>query len=163
MREKKLSRLTKTGSAALVSSVIGMMTVGAAFANDKLVELQKDEANWVMQGKNYSADHYSTSKQINKKNVSKLSPSWTFSTGVLNGHEGAPLVIGDMMYIHSPFPNNTFAINLNDPGTIVWEHKPKQDPAARAVACCDVVNRGLAYWPGDGKKSAGWSCCGIKC
>lgn len=154
MREKKLSRLTKTGSAALVSSVIGMMTVGAAFANDKLVELQKDEANWVMQGKNYSADHYSTSKQINKKNVSKLSPSWTFSTGVLNGHEGAPLVIGDMMFIHSPFPNNTFAINLKDPGTIVWEHKPKQDPAARAVACCDVVNRGLAYWPGDDKTPA---------
>ncbi len=57
MREKNLSRLTKTGSAALVSSVIGMMTVGAAFANDKLVELQKDEANWVMQGKNYSANH----------------------------------------------------------------------------------------------------------
>ena len=154
MREKKLSRLTKTGSAALVSSVIGMMTVGAAFANDKLVELQKDEANWVMQGKNYSADHYSTSKQINKKNVSKLAPSWTFSTGVLSGHEGAPLVVGDMMYIHSPFPNNTFAINLNDPGTIVWEHKPKQDPAARAVACCDVVNRGLAYWPGDDKTPA---------
>ena len=60
MREKKLSRLTKTGSAALVSSVIGMMTVGAAFANDKLVELQKDEANWVMQGKNYSCLLYTS-------------------------------------------------------------------------------------------------------
>ena len=29
--------------------------------------------------------------------------------------------------------------------------KPKQNAAARAVACCDIVNRGLAYWPGDGK------------
>ncbi len=33
----------------------------------------------------------------------------------------------------------------------MWQHKPKQDPAARSVACCDLVNRGLAYWPGDGK------------
>jgi len=33
----------------------------------------------------------------------------------------------------------------------LWEYKPKQNPASRAVACCDVVNRGLAYAPaGDG-------------
>ncbi|MFX5765020.1 PQQ-dependent dehydrogenase, methanol/ethanol family, partial [Acinetobacter baumannii] len=34
---------------------------------------------------------------------------------------------------------------------ILWQHKPKQDPVARSVACCDIVNRGLAYWPGDGR------------
>ena len=55
------------------------------------------------------------------------------------------------MYVHTSFPNNTFALDLNDPGTILWQDKPKQNPAARAVACCDLVNRGLAYWPGDGK------------
>ncbi len=49
----------------------------------------------------------------------------------------------------SPFPNTTFALDLDEPGRILSQNKPRQDPTARAVACCDVVNRGLAYWPGD--------------
>ena len=30
------------------------------------------------------------------------------STGVLRGHEGSPLVIGDTLYVHTPFPNNVY-------------------------------------------------------
>jgi methanol dehydrogenase (cytochrome c) subunit 1 len=85
--------------------------------------------------------------QINAHNVQHLQPVWSFSTGVLNGHEGGPLVIDGIMYVHTPYPNNIFAIDLDNPDKILWEHKPKQNPAARAVACCDVVNRGLAYAP----------------
>ncbi|MGA0530964.1 methanol/ethanol family PQQ-dependent dehydrogenase [Hansschlegelia sp. KR7-227] len=125
-----------------------------ALANDKLVELSKSEANWPMTGKSYSAQNYSTAKQITSENVKELRPAWAFSTGVLHGHEGTPLVIGDRMYVHAAFPNPTFALDLNEPGKILWQHKPKQAPTARAVACCDVVNRGLAYWPGDGKTPA---------
>lgn len=68
---------------------------------------------------------------------------------MLHGHEGGPLVVNGIMYIHTPFPNITYAIDLDNPNKILWEHKPKQDASVRAVACCDVVNRGLAY--GDGK------------
>jgi glucose dehydrogenase len=46
--------------------------------------------------------------------------AWTFSTGVLRGHEGSPLVIGDMMYVHAPFPNTVFALDLSKEGQIVW-------------------------------------------
>ena len=70
------------------------------------------------------------------------------STGVLRGHEGSPLVIGDTMYIHTPFPNNVFAVNLKDQ-TFKWKYEPKQDANVIPVMCCDTVNRGLAY--GDGK------------
>ncbi|MFG1279945.1 methanol/ethanol family PQQ-dependent dehydrogenase [Xanthobacter autotrophicus] len=122
-----------------------------AHANDKLVEIAKSDENWPMTGKNYDANNFSPQKQINKQNVKDLKASWSFSTGVLSGHEGTPLVVNNVMYIHSPFPNTTFAVGLDDPGHILWQHKPKQNPTARAVACCDVVNRGLAYWPGDGK------------
>ena len=139
----------------LLSGVVAVFSLSTlsmnASANQKLVKLAEDDRNWVMQCKNYDCDHFSKMTQINKRNVKDLRPSWSFSTGLLHGHEGAPLVIDGMMYIHSPFPNNTFAMNLDEPGIIVWEHKPKQDPAARAVACCDLVNRGLAYWPGDSK------------
>ena len=123
----------------------------SAVANDKLVELSKSDKNWIMPGKNYDSNNFSPMTQINASNVKKLRASWSFSTGRLHGHEGTPLVIDGVMYVHSSFPNYTFALDLNDPARIIWEHKPKQDPAARAVACCDLVNRGLAYWPGDDK------------
>ena len=126
----------------------------SSFANDKLNELSKSEENWVMPGKNYSSQNYSTNKQINTENVKQLRAAWSFSTGLLHGHEGTPLVVNGVMYVHTSFPNNTFALDLNDPGHILWQHKPKQDPAARSVACCDLVNRGLAYWPGDGETPA---------
>ncbi|GLK74839.1 methanol dehydrogenase [Methylopila jiangsuensis] len=142
-----VSAFTLVATAALGVAATGL----PAAANDKLVELSKSEANWPMTGKNYSANNYSTAKQINVDNVKTLRPAWAFSTGVLHGHEGTPLVIGDKMFVHTPFPNITFALDLNEPGKIDWMHKPKQSPTARAVACCDVVNRGLAYWPGDGK------------
>jgi methanol dehydrogenase (cytochrome c) subunit 1 len=133
------------------------MQVGSAstsFANDKLNELSKSNENWIMPGKNYSSQNYSPNTQINTENVKQLRAAWSFSTGLLHGHEGTPLVVNNVMYVHTSFPNNTFALDLNDPGHILWQHKPKQDPAARTVACCDLVNRGLAYWPGDGKTPA---------
>lgn len=145
------SRLLGTVSAAALLAIVQLTP---ALANDKLVEMSKSEENHVMPGKNYQSDNYSTATQINADNVKNLKVSWSFSTGLLNGHEGAPLIVNGKMYVHTSFPNYTFALDLKDPSRILWQHKPKQDPAARAVACCDLVNRGLAYWPGDGKTPA---------
>ena len=78
-----------------------------------------------------------------------MHPVWSFSTGVLRGHEGAPLVIGDVMYVHTPFPNIVFALDLKNSGRILWKYEPRQDPTVIPVMCCDTVNRGVAY--GDGK------------
>ena len=77
-----------------------------------------------------------------------LQVAWTFSTGVLRGHEGAPLVVGDMMYVHTPFPNMVYALDLEHDGEILWKYEPKQDPDVIPVMCCDTVNRGLAYADG---------------
>ncbi len=143
-----LSLVVALGAAAGAALIGG---IAPAHANDKLVELSKSTDNWPMTGKNYSANNYSEADQINKQNVKNLKAAWSFSTGVLSGHEGTPLVVDGVMYVHSPFPNTTFALGLDDPGHILWQHKPKQNATARAVACCDVVNRGLAYWPGNGK------------
>ena len=140
-------------SVSLLSVLLAtpVATMSAAVAEDKLEALTKSENNWAMQGKNYSSDHYSTLTQVNADNVKNLKVAWSFSTGLLSGHEGSPIVIDGKMYVHTSFPNNTFALNLDDPTRILWQHKPKQNAAARAVACCDIVNRGLAYWPSDGK------------
>lgn len=140
-------------SASCVALTVAMQvgSASSSLANDKLNELSKSNENWVMPGKNYSSQNYSPNTKINTENVKQLRAAWSFSTGLLHGHEGTPLVVNGVMYVHTSFPNNTFALDLNDPGHILWQHKPKQDPAARSVACCDLVNRGLAYWPGDGE------------
>src|SRR3546814_1397860 len=86
--------------------------------------------------------------EITKENVGDLQVAWTFSTGVLRGHEGGPLVMGDVMYIHTPFPNKVFALDLNNNGRIIWKYEPRQDPNVIPGMCCDTVNRGVAYGHG---------------
>ncbi len=132
----------------LVAAAI-VMPMSGALANDELLKLEKDPNQWVMPTGNYANERYSELKQITAQNVQNLHPVWSFSTGVLRGHEGAPLVIGDVMYVHTPFPNNVFALDLNNNGRIIWKYEPRQDPSVIPVMCCDTVNRGLAY--GDGK------------
>ena len=122
---------------------------GPVSANDELLVMEKNPADWVSPTGNYANHRYSELAQINASNVADLKVAWTFSTGVLRGHEGAPLVFGGMMYVHAPFPNTVFALDLNADGAIKWRYEPKQDPDTIPVMCCDTVNRGLAY--ADGK------------
>jgi lanthanide-dependent methanol dehydrogenase len=119
-----------------------------AQANADLEKKIANPSNWAMQAGNMHNQRYSPLKQINTSNVNKLQVAWTFSTGVLRGHEGSPLVVDGVMYLVSPFPNKVFAINL-DTQEILWKYEPKQDPAVIPQMCCDTVNRGVAY--GEGK------------
>ena len=76
-------------------------------------------------------------------NVKDLKVAWTFSTGVLRGHEGSPLVIGDVMYVHTPVPNIVFALDLDDEGKISGSTSPSRIPSVIPIMCCDTVNRGV--------------------
>jgi PQQ-dependent dehydrogenase (methanol/ethanol family) len=118
------------------------------WANDDVIKLSSDPNNWAIQSGDYAGTRYSTLDQITKDNVGQLKVAWTFSTGVLRGHEGGPLVIGDTMYLHSAFPNIVFALNLADEQKIIWKYSPKQDPSVIPVMCCDTVNRGVQYAEG---------------
>ncbi|MFQ5467000.1 MAG: PQQ-binding-like beta-propeller repeat protein, partial [Kiloniellaceae bacterium] len=131
---------------ALVASLFASAT---ASANEELLQMQGNAADWVMPTGDYKNNRYSTLAQINKDNVGDLKVAWTFSTGVLRGHEGGPLIIGSTMYVHTPFPNIVYALDLDRDGAIKWKYEPKQDPDTIPVMCCDTVNRGVAY--GDGK------------
>ena len=103
-----------------------------------------------MPNKNLSATRYSGLTEINTENVKNLRAAWTFSTGVLRGHEGEPIVVGSTMYLATPFPNIVYALDLSKEGAPVkWKYSPKQDAAVIPIACCDTVNRGVTY--DDGK------------
>src|SRR6266487_2795473 len=126
-----------------------MFATGNANANEELNKMAQDPKGWVMPAGDYANTRYSKLNQINASNVGKLQVAWTFSTGVLRGHEGGPLIIGNMMYVHTPFPNKVYALDLSQENKIVWKYEPKQDPNVVPVMCCDTVNRGLSY--ADGK------------
>lgn len=134
---------------ALATTAMTLSLVGGAFANDDLQTLSSDAKNWAMQTGDYANTRYSKLKKITKDNVKNLQVAWTFSTGVLRGHEGGPLVVGDVMYVHAPYPNTVYALDLNNDGRILWRYEPRQDPNVIPIMCCDTVNRGVAY--GDGK------------
>ncbi|HEY9112432.1 MAG TPA: PQQ-dependent dehydrogenase, methanol/ethanol family, partial [Rhodanobacteraceae bacterium] len=118
-------------------------------AGEGLAQLTRDPADWPMPAKNYDGTRFSRLDQINAQNVRNLTVAWTFSTGVLHGHEAAPLVIGGTMYVITPWPNIVYALDLSAEGAIKWTFKPHPARASQGVACCDVVNRGMAY--SDGK------------
>jgi lanthanide-dependent methanol dehydrogenase len=129
--------------------LVTAITAGSVYAASDLDKAAANPANFAMPRINNAATAYSPLKQINASNVGKLQVAWTFSTGVLRGHEGAPLVIGDVMYFSTPFPNIVYALDLAHDGKILWKYEPKQDPSVIPVMCCDTVNRGVSF--GDGK------------
>ncbi len=105
---------------------------------------------WTSQARDYANTRYSPLDQINADNVARLKIAWTFSDGTQYGHEGAPLVVGDTMYLVTPFPNIAYALDLSKPGPpIKWVFQPNPSPLAIGKACCDAVLRGWAY--ADGK------------
>ncbi|HEX4986085.1 MAG TPA: PQQ-dependent dehydrogenase, methanol/ethanol family [Burkholderiales bacterium] len=132
----------------LACIAIGVALCGAAGGDEDLDAAAASADNWALPAGNELNHRFSPLNQINARNVGRLRVAWTFSTGVLRGHEGNPLVVGRTIYIHSPFPNNVVAIDL---GTqkIVWRYERNQDPVIPGQMCCDTVSRGLAY--GDGK------------
>jgi alcohol dehydrogenase (cytochrome c) len=145
----KVSLRKSLAASVCAAACIAALVATPAVADENLQKMSTDSSQWVMPLGNYASQRYSDLKQINTSTAKNLRPVWTFSTGVLRGHEGGPLVIGDMMYMSTPFPNTVFALDLNQGGKIVWKYEPHQDPNVIPVMCCDTVNRGVAY--GDGK------------
>ena len=137
--------MTSTSRWVAVAIFVSALTLpGFAAANADLEKLIADPNNWAMQAGDMYNQRYSKLAKINAQNVGKMQVAWMFSTGVLRGHEGSPLVVNGTMYVHTPFPNKIFAIDL-DTQKIKWRYEPKQDVAVIPQMCCDTVYRGLAY------------------
>jgi lanthanide-dependent methanol dehydrogenase len=107
------------------------------------------DGEWVMPSRDFAATRYSTLADITAQNARTLHPVWTFSTGVLGGHEGQPLVVGDTMYVVTPWPNVLYAFDLRKEGyPLKWKYRPAVSANAIGESCCDTVNRGAFYAAG---------------
>jgi lanthanide-dependent methanol dehydrogenase len=101
---------------------------------------------WRRQARDFANTRFSPLAQVNTANVARLKVAWSFADGIPYGHEAAPLVVGDTMYVVTPYPNVAYALDLSKPGApIKWTYQPHPQPMAVGKACCDAVNRGPTF------------------
>lgn len=103
---------------------------------------QKD---WAHYGNDEGGSRFAALDQINRDNVSKLVPAWTYNTGdiaISNGNgaedQTTPLQIGDKVFICTPH-NNIIALDA-DTGKQLWKNE------INAQAAVWQRCRGLAYF-----------------
>jgi PQQ-dependent dehydrogenase (methanol/ethanol family) len=106
-----------------------------------------EDGQWIMPSKDYASTRFSGLTTINLQSISRLRLVFRADTGSRRGHEAPPLVVGTMMYVLNPFPNDLLAIDIKDPAhpRMKWVFHPQPRQESQGVACCDVVNRGPAY------------------
>jgi len=135
---------------ALRRAALCLMAAVASLAFAQRATPSSTPGDWPMAARDYASTRFSPLDDISPANVATLRLAFTFSTGVVRGHEAAPIVAGGTMFIITPYPNVVYALDLSQPGApLRWRFEPKPEAFAQGVACCDVVNRGLAY--ADGK------------
>ncbi|MCX7188944.1 MAG: PQQ-dependent dehydrogenase, methanol/ethanol family, partial [Methylotenera sp.] len=100
-----------------ISAAFAMPMIASAAADQEAA--MKDSNNWLHPRGQHDNQGYSKLASVNKGNVKNLKMAWTFATGVNRGHEGSPVVLGNMMFVHTAFPNNVYALDLNDNQKIV--------------------------------------------
>ncbi|MBR1245335.1 methanol/ethanol family PQQ-dependent dehydrogenase [Bradyrhizobium sp. AUGA SZCCT0169] len=104
--------------------------------------LEKPEpGNWMLYRRTYDGQGYSPLDQINTSNVKDLTPVWTFSTGVVEGHEAPPIVNNGVMFVATP-AGQVIALNAKT-GDEYWRYK-RQLPDD--LFQLHPTNRGVGLW-----------------
>ncbi len=104
------------------------------------------QSNWTTYGGSDWNQRWSNLEQINTKNVSSLVPRMVLQTGTKPGSfENTPIVVGDVMYVTTPYNDAVFAYDLAKKKEL-WRFGYKLAPA---TYCCGPNNRGVAM--ADGK------------
>ncbi|HTM47501.1 MAG TPA: PQQ-binding-like beta-propeller repeat protein, partial [Bryobacteraceae bacterium] len=110
---------------------------------------------WPFFGGDAGGAKYSSLKQINRGNVGRLRPAWTYHTGdvsdgktyaVKSAFEGTPLIVDGVLYLTTSFCR-LIALDA-ETGRELWSFDPKID---RERSHNLFINRGAAYWT-DGRR-----------
>jgi quinohemoprotein ethanol dehydrogenase len=104
------------------------------------------DQEWRFGGGDAKGTYYSPLKTIDASNVDRLGFAWDYDMHTGRGQEATPLVIGGVMYT-SGIWGLTYALDAKT-GKELWHYDPQVPGALGRNACCDVVNRGVAYRDG---------------
>ena len=102
--------------------------------------------NWPMHGFDSNEQRHSPLTQITRENISELSLAWYVELPDQRGQEATPLVIDGVMYTTAAW-SVVYALDAAT-GEVLWRFDPEVDRGWAVNACCDVVNRGVAWWDG---------------
>jgi alcohol dehydrogenase (cytochrome c) len=135
--------LRPTLLAVLVSAAVPTMVL--AQTSEDLKNDEKSTSDVLVYGMGYSAQRYSPLIQINKQNVNRLVPVWSYSLADLQGGESFPIVKDGVIYITTH--NSTAAVDALT-GKQIWRTLHDYPPETLRVVCCGIVNRGAAMYEG---------------
>jgi len=143
MRRWVLPAATGLVAAALATGGFAPAPRGVAEAR-----LQAAETNgeWLAASRTYSEQRYSPLARINADTIGALSLDWYADIDTERGQEATPIVVDGVLYVTTAWSKlKAFDATTGKP---LWTYDPKVDPAIGQIACCDVVNRGVAAWKG---------------
>src|SRR5574341_1150770 len=118
----------------------------ALFAVAFVALVSAQQSGWPTYGLDDYEQRFSTLEQITDSNVDQLGLAWQFETATDRGLEATPLVIDGVMYTTGSW-SVTYAIDART-GRQLWKYDPEVHRKYDNLACCDVVNRGAAYYKG---------------
>jgi quinohemoprotein ethanol dehydrogenase len=124
-----------TGHAARQSPVVDDAALAAAGTRS---------AEWITHGRTQDEQRFSPLTRISDSNVARLRLAWTAETGTDRVLEATPLVVNGVMYTTASW-GIVLALDAKT-GRELWRWDPKVDPKYERFACCDVVNRGVAFY-----------------
>ena len=105
-----------------------------------------DAANWPRNGRTFAEDRFSPLAQIDDANVAELGLAWSYDTGTDRGLEATPVVVDGVMYTSGSW-SIVMALDAAT-GEELWRFDPQVPDNYDSIACCDVVNRGVAVHEG---------------
>ena len=127
-----------------------VLALGAGFTAQAqtLDDLRNDQAtpgNVLTYGMGYANQRYSGLAKINKANVAKLTPVWTYSLNNPQGQESQPIIFDGVMYVTTH--TSTVAIDALS-GRQIWKQDLEFASDVFKMACCGLLNRGVAMLNG---------------
>ncbi len=127
-------------------SPVAQAQAAARVDAERLMNADREPAQWMAVGRSYDEQRYSPLTQINSENVSKLGLTWFADLDTNRGQEASPIVIDGVLYVSTAW-SKVRAFDAVS-GKALWSFDPKVPPEWGVRGCCDVVNRGVAAWQG---------------
>ena len=129
-----------------VGALLALGLAGSALAQDynpvtdeRLANPEPE--NWLIWRGNYEGWGHTPLDQISAENVENLAPVWSFSTGVTEGHQAAPMVNDGMMFVSTP-ENQVIALDAAT-GEELWRYVRE---LPEDLFQLHPTNRGLALY-----------------
>jgi quinohemoprotein ethanol dehydrogenase len=118
----------------------------AAIDDARLRAAGDDVGNWLTHGRTYSEQRHSPLEQIDAGNVGELGLAWSIDLGTNRGVEATPIAVDGVLFATGPW-SVVYAIDARA-GRLLWTFDPQVPRRYGRIACCDVVNRGVALYEG---------------